>query len=544
VFLPAKESLLTSHSYVNSGMFFYAGLTIGSLNSILDNAFFISRGMGNRGGRYLPCTIGALLLHRTNPSQPPPLGNHIGGSTPQSSSFVSAFKSKFDPTGRRRDNHRRRHPDGPSHSSSSYSPSRVIPPQASSSSTRMSSYSSSVSSSSRNDDRPIRAVMSETEWASTSLASRQLVHYNARDIEPFLDLFADDVIVTDIDTGIIIASNKVEMRPRYLKRFESTDLHCELVSRTVLDNVVIDREVISGLPHGDVADCIATYVCDVEGDEIGRVYFVWRVRPRGIGGDGGDGDVAVAVPAVAREDEDDACIDPLTRIGLPSPLLLGSASFTRKLILSEMNVPFVKLVRPIDESSIGDRDGNASELVIALANAKMDRLIDEIRRGNCDDELTTFAAASSSSSSGGGGDCSYVMLTADQVVTHRSRILEKPDSIEDAREYVGGYADGGPVSTHGAVVLYHHPSGMRVCGIDTASVYFRSTISTCDLVDRLLDDDAPVLGCAGGLMIEHPYVREHVITTVGTEDSIMGLSKDLVMRLFVELREKLDGAVE
>ena len=140
--------------------------------------------------------------------------------------------------------------------------------------------------------------------------------------------------------------------------------------------------------------------------------------------------------------------------------------------------------------------------------------------------------------SGGG---SYVILTADQVVTHGSRILEKPNSADEARMYVGGYADGEPVSTHGAVVLYHHPSGVRVSGIDTASVYFRSTISTCDLVDRLLHDDAPVLGCAGGLMIEHPYVREHVIRTVGTEDSIMGLSKDLVGRLLVDLKDKLEG---
>ena len=42
-------------------------------------------------------------------------------------------------------------------------------------------------------------------------------------------------------------------------------------------------------------------------------------------------------------------------------------------------------------------------------------------------------------------------------------------------------------------------------------------------------------------MIEHPLVREHVVKIDGTEDSIMGLSKDLVERLLEELKEKLDG---
>ncbi|KAL3811458.1 hypothetical protein ACHAXA_007613 [Cyclostephanos tholiformis] len=45
----------------------------------------------------------------------------------------------------------------------------------------------------------------------------------------------------------------------------------------------------------------------------------------------------------------------------------------------------------------------------------------------------------------------------------------------------------------------------------------------------------------GGLMIEYPHMREHVMRINGTEDSIMGLSKDLMERLLHELREKLDG---
>jgi predicted house-cleaning NTP pyrophosphatase (Maf/HAM1 superfamily) len=70
---------------------------------------------------------------------------------------------------------------------------------------------------------------------------------------------------------------------------------------------------------------------------------------------------------------------PLSTLGLPEPLLLGSASFTRKWILKEMKIPFVKLVRPIDEKALGDRSEQSSpqQLVMTLAHAKMERLLEE-----------------------------------------------------------------------------------------------------------------------------------------------------------------------
>ena len=48
---------------------------------------------------------------------------------------------------------------------------------------------------------------------------------------------------------------------RYVERFK-TAVHFELISRVCLGSVVVDREVISGLPGGGVADCMAFYtVC-------------------------------------------------------------------------------------------------------------------------------------------------------------------------------------------------------------------------------------------------------------------------------------------
>lgn len=220
-------------------------------------------------------------------------------------------------------------------------------------------------------------------------------------------------------------------------------------------------------------------------------------------------------------------VDPLA--GLPRPLLLGSASFTRKLILKEMGVSYSVVVRPIDERNLGNRETDApEELVHKLAHAKMEHLVAEIRAGNCNDDLPELRQ-------------DWVALTADQVVTCNGKILEKPDDIDQAKLFVAQYGRH-PCSTVGCVVLSHVPSRITVSGLHVATIHFKATLTAAAasrLVDDLMRDDAPVLSCAGGLMIEHPFTQQYVDRIDGTEDSVMGLSKETVSQLLQELRLKL-----
>jgi septum formation protein len=225
--------------------------------------------------------------------------------------------------------------------------------------------------------------------------------------------------------------------------------------------------------------------------------------------------------------------NPLSQQSLPSPLILGSSSFTRKLILREMGIPFHILVRSIDEKAIGDRTKDPHELVLAVARAKMAKLIESFKTGDCNGELPTTD-----------WNGEHVILTGDQVITCDDTILEKPSDVKEAKAFVKMYASH-PPSTVGSVILSHYPSGITVEGTDKATIYFKESVgdvdatTNLDLVDRMLQEGAPILSCAGGLMIEHPMVREHVERIDGTEDSVMGLSKDLVERLLRELRSKL-----
>lgn len=221
---------------------------------------------------------------------------------------------------------------------------------------------------------------------------------------------------------------------------------------------------------------------------------------------------------------------------LPQPLILGSGSFTRKLILREMGVDFVVVTRSIDERSLGDRERDApEELVTQLAHAKMDHLLKEIQAGNCADDLPDRS---------GPKPGERLVMTADQVVTCNGKILEKPDDVEQAKRFVQEYGRS-PCSTVGAVVFAHVPSQTRVSALHKATIHFRSTLTgeaANQLVDDLIEDEAPVLSCAGGLMIEHPLTKNYVERIDGSEDSVMGLCKLTVLDLLASMRTKLNSA--
>ena len=56
-------------------------------------------------------------------------------------------------------------------------------------------------------------------------------------------------------------------------------MHAELLGRVCLGSTVVDRELISGLPNGGEADCMATYV--IRDSKIAKIQFVWRPRVAG-----------------------------------------------------------------------------------------------------------------------------------------------------------------------------------------------------------------------------------------------------------------------
>jgi imidazolonepropionase-like amidohydrolase len=104
----------------------------------------------------------------------------------------------------------------------------------------------------------------------TALAQRQLNAYNVRNIEAFLEPYADDVeIYTYPDK--LENKGKAEMRKIYSDMFERTpDLHCELLSRIVQGNIVIDKERVQF--GKNIIEAVAIY--HIENNKIKKVYFI------------------------------------------------------------------------------------------------------------------------------------------------------------------------------------------------------------------------------------------------------------------------------
>lgn len=62
------------------------------------------------------------------------------------------------------------------------------------------------------------------------------------------------------------------------------------------------------------------------------------------------------------------------------------------------------------------------------------------------------------------------------------------------------------------------------------------TIHMADMPDDVIDAliaEGDVMWCAGGLMIEHPAVSPYITQLEGSQDSVMGLGKDAVMRVLL-----------
>ncbi|CCH56478.1 amidohydrolase [Fibrisoma limi BUZ 3] len=103
------------------------------------------------------------------------------------------------------------------------------------------------------------------------LAQRQLNAYNARNIDAFLEPYADDVEIYAFPDKLQY-KGKETMRKQYSGMFERTPiLHCELVNRIAVGNTVIDHESVTFA--ADQAPVKAVAIYKIENGKIAKVYF-------------------------------------------------------------------------------------------------------------------------------------------------------------------------------------------------------------------------------------------------------------------------------
>lgn len=105
-----------------------------------------------------------------------------------------------------------------------------------------------------------------------AVVQAQLDAYNAKDIEALLATYAPDA-QQHVLHGELLAQGHAALRPRFLARFAEPDLHAPLLSRTVMDSVVVDLELITRNFPEDLGTLEMLCVYEVAGGRIQRVSF-------------------------------------------------------------------------------------------------------------------------------------------------------------------------------------------------------------------------------------------------------------------------------
>ena len=115
--------------------------------------------------------------------------------------------------------------------------------------------------------------MSNSDKAAIELpVQKQLEAYNARDIDSFIQWWADDCRYYEFPARLL-ASGAAEIRERHVARFREPDLHGTLVKRIVVDDVVVDQETVTRtFPDGTgEVDVVAIY--EVKDGKIANAWF-------------------------------------------------------------------------------------------------------------------------------------------------------------------------------------------------------------------------------------------------------------------------------
>ncbi|HCN47493.1 MAG TPA: amidohydrolase [Chryseobacterium sp.] len=105
------------------------------------------------------------------------------------------------------------------------------------------------------------------------LVQQQVNAYNAKNIDAFLEPYADDIEIYTFP-NTLVSKGKEGMRKTYEKLFKNVpDLHCEIKQRIINLNSVIDKESVSGMRPGQKVEATAIY--EIKDHKISKVYFLY-----------------------------------------------------------------------------------------------------------------------------------------------------------------------------------------------------------------------------------------------------------------------------
>jgi hypothetical protein len=98
----------------------------------------------------------------------------------------------------------------------------------------------------------------------------QLLAYNAKDLERFVETYSTDVVIEDGADNLLMRGHD-QMRERYGALFKaSPELHCKITARIRIGKYVVDEEEVTGV-RGSPTPMRAVVIYRIEEDKIVHV---------------------------------------------------------------------------------------------------------------------------------------------------------------------------------------------------------------------------------------------------------------------------------
>ena len=108
---------------------------------------------------------------------------------------------------------------------------------------------------------------------SETVVQRQLDAFNARDIDALLAVYAEDAQLFE-HPAKLLASGSAEIRPRFVLRFQETNLHAVLLERIVAGAVVVDHEKVTRTFPEGAGEIELVMIYEVK---EGRIAKAWTI---------------------------------------------------------------------------------------------------------------------------------------------------------------------------------------------------------------------------------------------------------------------------
>ncbi len=173
-------------------------------------------------------------------------------------------------------------------------------------------------------------------------------------------------------------------------------------------------------------------------------------------------------------------------------------------MFKELGHDFEVMAADIDEKKI--RSNDIYELPILVARAKAEAILPLIKEPS-------------------------ILITLDEIVVFKGKILEKPENKAEAKEVLKSYANEYYETITGAYVM-NTKSNKVAEGVDVAKVFFKEIPE--NVINELIEK-GNIMNCAGSTEIEDPLLRKYVDRIEGTAESVAGLPKELVEKLIKEV---------